>query len=277
MPPVLRLGLGLLRAPALELGFLLRSRLCWSRGEAPLVDEAKHGLFEAAPAQALAARLGRDFELGPLTARSTRTILRSNLARLDGLLRLADGLQLPAGADGTVRAADFGCGDFHYATALQRWLAHHGGGRRQVVLRGFELDGYGLYRDGHSRADHARAHARLAGDGVSFAVADCTALRLPPQDVVSLFFPFLSVYACLAWGTPLSRLRPRRLLRRAVASLRPGGWLVVVDQTAAEFARLERLLGELPVRRQRTAPFASELAPEPERTAGQVASIWVRC
>lgn len=277
MPPLLRLGLGLLRAPALELGFVLRSCLRWSRGEAPLPDEPKQRLFADPMAQRRAARLIGDFALGDLAGRSTCTTMRANLARLDGLSRLADGLQVPAGPDGVVRAADFGCGDFHYATALQRWLARHGGGRREVVLRGLELDGHGIYRDGFSRADHARAHARLAGDGVSFLVADCTGIRLPPQDVVSLFFPFLSVYACLAWGTPLSRLRPRRLLRRAVASLRPGGWLVVVDQTAAEFARLERLLGELPVRRQRAVPFASELAPDPERTVGQVASIWVRC
>ena len=114
---------------------------------------------------------------------------------------LSDGLKLPVGPDGVVRAADLGCGDFHYAIGLQQWLARHVPSSlpdeavpRKVVLRGLELDGHGIYRDGHSRADHARARARSAcADGglVQFEVADAVHARLPEQDVVSLFFPFL--------------------------------------------------------------------------------------
>ena len=147
------------------------------------------------------------------------------------------------------------------------------------MLRGLELDAYGIYRDGHSRADHARARAQSAsvdGSLVQFEVADAAYARLPEQDVVSLFFPFLSAYACLSWGAPLSRLRPRRLLERAVHSLRPGGWLVVANQTPREYLRLTRLLAGLPVVRIGSGWFATDLLPDSERTQDQVGSLWRR-
>ena len=91
-----------------------------------------------------------------------------------------------------------------------------------------------------------------------------------------MFFPFLSAHACLQWGVPLSRLRPRRLVARAVASVRPGGWLLVVDQTPAEHQRLGELLAGHPVQLLATASFASALVPWAERTEGQVATLWRR-
>ena len=71
--------------------------------------------------------------------------------------------------------------------------------------------------------------------------------RWPAVDVATAFFPFLSAYTCLQWGLPLSRLRPRQLVQRAVATVRPGGWLVVVNQTSAERAELARLLADQPI------------------------------
>ena len=279
-------GLAFLRAPALELSFAMRSTLRWSRGPVVLVDEPKHDLLDHLPATerpvAAAAidALVQRFDLRALAERSTRTTFASNLARLQALSRLAGDRRPPSGPDQCVRAADFGCGDFHYATALQRWLADGGGGSpRAVVLRGIEIDGYGLYRDGHSRIDHARAHAALAergGDTVRFEVADASAVRLPEQDVVTLFFPFLGPFACLRWGLPLSRLRPRALLDRALASLRPGGWLVVANQTVAERRRLDRLLASRPVTLVAEVPMACDWVPWRARTCDQVLSLWRR-
>lgn len=273
-------GLALLRAPALEVSFALRSTLRWSRGNPRLPHEPKEPWLATLPAaeQAEVAALVARYDLGALTAASTVATFASCVQRLLALERLGAGL--PVGDDGVVRAVDFGSGDFHYAIALQRWLARPGSSpKHPVVLRGFELDGHGLYRDGHSRADHARAHAALAAvdDGmVRFEVADASAVRLPEQDVVTLFFPFLGPFACLRWGLPLSRLRPRRLLRAAVRALRPGGWLVVANQTPAEHARLGRWLRPLPVAPVAQVPMASGLVPWAERTAGQVLSAWRR-
>jgi SAM-dependent methyltransferase len=289
MPSVLQAAASWLRAPGVELSFLARSALRWRRGAPQLGNEPKDGLFAELPADVASAAASweakalADYALAPLRARSRRTHWLGNLALLAGLRRLADaagGAAAPCGPDGVVRALDVGCGDFHYAFALQRWLARgDDGSQRHVALRGVELDGYGVYRDGRSRADHGDAHAALAAqDGavVRFEVADFARRAWPEQDVVTMFFPFLTAHACLRWGAPVSRLRPRRLLQRAVATVRPGGWLVVVNQTAAERAALGELLADAPVERIAEAPWTCAFVPWAERTGAQVGTLWRR-
>ncbi|MFT4511793.1 MAG: SAM-dependent methyltransferase [Planctomycetota bacterium] len=293
MPTVLQNGLALLRAPAIEIGFAVRSLLRWSRGAPALAQKSGAATFGwADPArrdelQERAEHLLRRYDLAHLDQGAAPDVRCRNLARLEQLESLARGMVVPCGPDSVVRAADFGCGDFYYAAALSQWLARHqeaagqdpGVGPRNVVLRGLELDGHGIYRDGHSRADHARARAAAASNGgatVRFEVADAAFARLPEQDVVTLFFPFLTAYASLSWGAPLSRLRPRRLLERAVRSLRPGGWLVVANQTPREHLILARYLAEMPVVRIARVPFATDLVEDAERTESQVGSLWLR-
>jgi len=290
MPSVLQNGLALLRAPAIEVGFALRSVLRWSRGAPVLTDTADGETFGWAEPEHRAALeqrldvLREQFTLDHFAATQAPDVRSRNFARLEQLEQLSDGLTIPTGPDGVVRAADFGCGDFHYAAALQQWLARHQGAAeptepRRVVLRGLELDGHGIYRDGHSRADHARARASAAaveGSLVQFEVADAAHSRLPEQDVVSLFFPFLTAYACLSWGAPLSRLRPGKLLERAVQSVRPGGWLLVANQTEGENRRLNRMMEGLPVVRIARCLFATDMVPDAARTQDQVGSLWQR-
>lgn len=283
MPSLLQHSLALLRAPANQLAFAVRSRLRWSKGSVRLPHEDKVVPFPwlegaaAREAERWLAQLRADSDLAALETHSTRLVLAENV---DLLLRLRDllgDLRVPAPDGAALAAVDVGCGLFQYATALQRGLARHGGGKpRRVVLRGVEIDGFGIYRDGHSRADHARAHAALAGDGVGFEVADFARLALPLQDVVTMFYPFLSAYPLLRWGSPLTHLGPRRLLQRAVAALRPGGWLLVASQTEVEFARLRELLAALPVRLVRQVSFAGRVVPYADRTADRVGSLWVR-
>jgi len=284
VPSLLARCAALLRAPANEIAFAVRSSVAWSRGTPQLPDEDKNGLFAALPAplrrtnERRAADLANRFDLAALHARSTVAVWASNLALLDDLETLAADVPVPASADGAVRAVDVGSGDFHYATALQRWLASHAAAvPRTVVLRAFELDGHGVYRDGHSRADHARAHASLASRGsglVRYEVRDVLRIDLPEQDVVTLFYPFVFSWPLLRWGLPLSRFRPRQLLQRAVAMLRPGGLLVVANQTAAEFERLRVLLADAPVEPVRSGPFVSPLGPAADRAHDRVGSLW---
>lgn len=293
MSTVLQNGLALLRAPAIEIGFALRSLLRWSRGAPSLAqppDAATFGWADPARLPELQARahdLLQRYDLTQLDQTAAPDVRCRNLARLEQLEALARGLTMPCGPDSVVRAADFGCGDFYYAAALSQWLARHqadanltvASDPRKVMLRGLELDGHGIYRDGHSRADHARARGTAAGTAectVRFEVADAAFARLPEQDVVSLFFPFLTAYASLSWGAPLSRLRPRRLLERAVLSLRPGGWLVVANQTAREHLLLTRYLAQMPVVRIARVSFATDLVEDGERTERQVGSLWLR-
>lgn len=268
-----------------ELSFAVRSRIRWQRGAPPAEqpsaapwDDAFDWLpaAERAPLRARVEWLDAEHDLAAV--RPLPVVARlENAALLDGLLRLAGDLALPV-ADAELRATDVGCGAFQYAPGLARWLTHLGE-RAAVRLRGIEIDGYGVYRDGHSRADHARAHADFAGPGVTFEVADFARLSpdaLPPQDVVTMLYPFLSAFSLLQWGSPLSHLRPRAVLDRAVAAVRPGGLLVVANQTEREFERLAALLRDAPVTRLRRASFATDLVPYRERTAGRIASIWRR-
>lgn len=284
VPSLLARCTALLRVPANEIAFAVRTGLAWSRGTPVLPDEDKADPFahrppdERAANELRAAALARRFDLAALHARSTIAVWTGNLALLEHLEALTADVALPVSADGAVRAVDVGSGDFHYATALQRWLAQHGTDTaRTVVLRGFELDGHGVYRDGHSRADHARAHAALASRGsglVRYEVADVLRVALPEQDVVTLLYPFVFCYPLLRWGLPLSRFRPRRLVHRAVAMLRPGGLLVVANQTDTEFERLRALLAEEAVEFVRCVPFATDLVPAAERTHFRIGSLW---
>ncbi|MCA8949720.1 MAG: class I SAM-dependent methyltransferase [Planctomycetes bacterium] len=280
MASLLRRSASLLRVPWNELAFAVRSRVRWRRGCPAISGSGVDGQFgwlagrEREHASQLAARFERELDPGTLRGAVSPLVFAENLALFERLGALTDGVAL---AGDRIAAADVGCGAFGYAPALQHWLARLGGGApRPVRLRGIEIDGYGIYRDGHSRADHAERHAALAGDGVSFEVADFVRLELPPQDVVTMLFPFLSTYSLLQWGAPLHHLKPRRLLRRAVVSLRPGGLLVVVNQTKAESERLADLLAGAPVKLVRRVPFASRLVPYAERTGGRIGSLWRR-
>ena len=137
--------------------------------------------------------------------RRSRATFASCLAHLEGLERLAATCRWPGGAGIIDRArARRRLRDFHYASALAAWLARSGAAApRSMVLRGIELDGHGIYRDGHSRADHARAHAALASSGsracTSRSATSC-ACALPEQDVLTMLFLFVTAHACLRWG-----------------------------------------------------------------------------
>jgi SAM-dependent methyltransferase len=272
--------LTLLRAPGNALGFLLRRRLAWSRGECELENENKAGLFafldwtERSAAEARERELHARYGLAALHARSSRQHYCENLALLEALERLCTGQELPTRGYGPLRALDVGCGVFQYATALARFLARHS--PAGVELRGLEVDAHGIYRDGHARADHARAHARLAGAGVTFESADFLARAWSGLDVVTLFYPFLTRHALLAWGLPLSFFRPHTLLAHAAASLVPGGALVVANQTAEEHQLLRQHAARLPLALVAEASFSSDLVDYAARTDERTGTLWRR-
>lgn len=267
----------MLRAPGNAVAFSVRRRMQWSRGPKQLPNESKERLFAELPTPRWwqAEQLEQDFRaryrLDDLRRRSTCRVYAENLMWLDSLERLCGDRELPVSSDGALRAVDIGAGLFQYATGLHRFLAHGGtGAPRQAVLRGIEVDGHSLCRDGHSLCDHGRAHAQLAGETVRYEVADFLGMRLPEQDVVTLWHPFVRRYALLQWGLPLQMFAPKRLLERALAALRPGGLLILGTQTKAEAEDLTSLLAELPVDILRTVSLRSDLVAYAERTQGRV-------
>ena len=270
-------ALALLSAPGNAVRFSMRQRL-GSAGMARLQNERKDALFAHLPAREREQAWRREqelcdrYDLARLHGMSSLLHYAENVALLDLLERSA--VPLAAPPDVPLRAIDVGSGPFPYATAMQRFLARAGGAG--VALTGVEIDGNGRYRDGTPRAAHGRAHAALAGQRVEYRVDDFTRMLLPTQDFVSMLFPFLTAYPLLRWGLPLRVLQPRRLLERAADRLRSGGVLLVVNQTEAEFVRLQRLMNGLPLWLERSSSWRTSLVPYAEQTEDRFGSWWRR-
>jgi SAM-dependent methyltransferase len=284
------------RVPGNALSFWMRRTLRWSRGIPSLPNESKTDLFaylDAEPAgtgllavaplarenaEARESELRERYRLEPLRSHSTVALYRKNLYLLDILEEAAHGLDLPprgTGPDGLrpLRALDVGSQDWHYVFALERWLAQGAaaqgaGTHRDVVLRGVELDGYGIYPDLRSRCDYARAYAAQTGNpSVAYEVADFLDVRGSDLDVITWFYPFVARHHLLLWGLPLRHFAPARLIEKAAMMLRPGGWLAAFTHTLPEqeaFLALCRADGRLePVRageaRSRLVDFHNEV------------------
>jgi hypothetical protein len=294
------------RIPGNAFSFWIRRTLRWSRGMPVLPGEPKDDLFAyldageegatapaargagagllsaASPARARAeareAELRGRYDLEPLRARSTAAVYRKIVYLLDLLERAAAGLDLPPAGDGPLRALDVGAQDWHYVFGLERWLSRAGGARRRVSLRGIELDGHGIYPDFRSRRDYARAYAAQTGNPEAvYEVADLLEAEGGDLDVLTWFYPFVKPHHLLLWGLPLRHFRPARLIAKAAAMLKPGGWMLVAAHTGAEhdaFVELARAQGSLELIRAGEA--RSRLVDFHAETEERRFSIWRR-
>lgn len=276
------------RIPGNAFSFWIRRTLRWSRGMPELPQEPKQNLFSyladgdpgaeaVRAAEAREAELRERYDLEPLRARSTLALYRKNLYLLDVLEKAAEGLDLPPRGDAPLSALDVGSQDWHYAFALERWLSR-GGGRRAIALRGVEIDGHGIYPDLRSRRDYARAYAAQTGNPkAAYEVVDFLAAPGQGLDVITWFYPFVAPHHLLLWGLPLRHFRPARLIGKAAALLRPGGWLVVLAHTPPEhdaFLALAREQGDLELVREGDA--RSRLVDFHADVEGRRFSIWRR-
>jgi SAM-dependent methyltransferase len=228
------------RIPGNAISFRLRQCLRWSRGAPKLAHESKTDLFAYAREnrnliEARANELHARYTLEPLAQCSTAALYRKNLHLLDALEQATQGLgQLPL-PHGEIKALDVGSQDWYYVFALERWLRRIGRSKRQVRLAGIELDGYERFADFHTRQDYALAYARQTGNPeTQYQVGDFLQFQGKDYDVVFLLYPLLIRYQLLLWGLPLRCFAPQQLVDRAVAALRPGGWLVVFCHTLRE-------------------------------------------
>lgn len=225
--------------PLNALAFAVRRALSWTRGAAPArQNEAKNSLFayagdRASRLEEREEELRKRYRLDPLFRSSTAHVYRENLYVLDLLDRHADDASIRALSSlRSVRALDVGSQDFRYAFALARFL---GASRREVWLTGIELDGHKVYKDLHSRKDHAEAFAGQVDDArVDYQVKDFLAHREDGVDVVFFFFPFVLEYALVRWGLPRKFFGPERMFAHALESLRPGGTVIIMNHTDAE-------------------------------------------
>ena len=266
MASLVRKCVTLLRAPVNSVSFAARQAVRWGRGCPPLVNEDKAELFDylagsdRIAADARERQLCEHHDLEPLRGMSTRLDYRDNLWLLDSMTHLLRDVQLPL-PRGVLRVMDIGAKNWSYVFALDRFFRSDYPGRQEVELVGVEIDGHGIYRDFHSRADHARAYVAQVGNSrIDYRVADFLSLPIgEPLDVVTLFYPFLTRHALLTWGLPLRHFRPDRILARALEHLRPGGLMVVFNQTSRERDLLHGMLRDLGVAPTASMPLRSKL------------------
>ncbi len=268
----------LVRAPWNELAFAARTALAFSRGVPTFLGEPSEPLFPFLDGASQAAATTRDtelrarYDLAGLRAAVSAEDYRENIALCDALERATADVTPPSPLRQVV---DIGCGRFAYAPALHRFLARWGATTpSKLVLDGWELDGHVLLAGAHSRADHGRAFAALADAArVSYRVGDFARAGRADVDVVTLLYPFLTRRALVAWGLPLRCFDPTRLVAAACRALRPGGVLVVFNQTDDERALLAPLLAASGMVTIKTTPIASRLVAYADATADRVATV----
>ena len=144
MASTLKKSLTMFRAPANHAAFTLRNLVRWQRGVPELLSEPKAELFdylqaeEAVHCELRHRELLDRYDLQPLRDRSTRIDYRDNLALLDGLERLFEGVfpreESPL-ATRTPHAVDVGAKNWSYVYALERFPSLLATIRRTGTLR----------------------------------------------------------------------------------------------------------------------------------------------
>lgn len=188
--------------------------------------------------------LDKNFHFGYYSQTHSLDEIRENyyyLSLLDEALRKSD-ISLPE----SIRAADIGPSSWFYIHALHGALSWFDTpSRRQVQLTGFEVDAYRLYSDFHTRKDHALGNMQGL-NGVDF-MDHGFEVSHSTYDVITMFFPFVFEKDHLKWGLPGRMFDPRKLLMEAWQSLRPGGFIMIVNQGEEEHEAEFRAMAELDI------------------------------
>ncbi len=234
-------------------------RIGWSRGPYRETPAGQLPMMPPEQAERIAA-LQRRYQIRFEARLGAATSLR-NYEYLD----ILDGIW-PGGAgrpQSVGRLCDVGSASFWYADCLQAYF-------QPRSLCGYEIEGYRLYRDGHSRIDYAAGYT-APWPGASLVVADYRSVTAK-ADVITAWFPFLTPNAILAWRLPLTLLAPQQLLARIRANLDPEGRFIMVNHGREEAALAARYCAAAGLERI----FASESAGPLSRYRSQTpcASVW---
>jgi SAM-dependent methyltransferase len=230
------------KVPGNALSFAMRRLIRWERGLAPLkgegIPENLAGLFsdrnrlDAKALEIRARELILRYSLEKFRPSAKRRVFLENLYLLDALDSFLKKQSLPQRPSDTQwKALDIGTGPWEYAPALMGFFSHWRGAR-PIQLTGLEVDGHLLYPNFRSRADYARAYAdvaqKLAPDHsqTSIRFEDFLVAETDPQDLITLFYPFILPHQILAWGLPYRFLKPQEFLTKALFKLNPGGRLL---------------------------------------------------
>jgi hypothetical protein len=188
----------------------------WSRGafhESPALELPPLPPEQAQRIAALQGRYQIRFEAGM----SVQTSI-NNYEYLDILDTAWEGAGRARPEGGIV--CDVGSASFWYAGALNAFF-------RPLRLTGVEVEGYRLFKDGHTRLDYALGYIEDQPNA-RFVVADYLGYT-ERADIITTWYPFLTPAAILAWRLPLSLLRPAGLIRRVSENLAPRGLFIMIN------------------------------------------------
>ncbi len=141
-----------------------------------------------------------------------------------------------------IKILDIGAKNWFYVRDLYNFFKYNNF-EKEIWLDGIEIDAYRLYTDFHTRRDYALHYTRglkncsyIAGDFLN---------HYDKYDYITWFYPFVTELPLLEWGLPLSKFKPLEMLRHAVASLRPGGIILIKNLNEKEYEIQEKLFQEL--------------------------------
>lgn len=143
-----------------------------------------------------------------------------------------------------IKILDIGAKNWYYVRDLYNFFKYNNF-EKDIHLDGIEIDAYRLYADFHTRCDYARYYSKglkncryIAGDFLK---------HYDKYDYITWFYPFVTEFPLLEWGLPLSTFKPQTMLEHALASLKPGGIILIKNLNEKEYAIQEKLFQELNV------------------------------
>jgi hypothetical protein len=225
--------------------FTLRQLFRWRRGGLKSVNESKADLYAHLPpkermeTENIAARLKQEYHLEQFYNHSCADNYRENLFYikvLEEALQKSD-----AALPDPVHVADIGPSTWFYVHGLYAFLkSWQSPAGRELHLSGYECDPYRVYADLYSRYDHAQAN--LTGLPNVTYVPQPFKAHLASFELILMLFPFVFQEDHLKWGLPGGMFTPEGLFQAAWVSLKPGGWLLIVNQGEAEHAAQKAML-----------------------------------
>jgi hypothetical protein len=125
--------------------------------------------------------------------------------------------------------ADIGARNFSFGPVLDRHFRTLG---YEPEVHGIELDAYRRLINFHTRADYGEYFAKKIKHGHFHPIDFLQWSR--PLHVAFLMNPFVTEEALLAWGLPLSQLKPYQIFEHAYHRVKPCSGIVVLSNPHPE-------------------------------------------
>jgi len=157
-----------------------------------------------------------------------------------------------------LRVLDVGARNFSLAPMLDQFFFEKG---YAAELHGIEVDGYRRMVDFRTRRDFGNFYAKKARRA-QFHCMDFLDWK-KPAEIIFLLNPFVSSSPTLAWGLPLTLLKPEKVFNHAAALIKDSKGLLVLSNPSKEEYEISL---ELALGAGLTPLKKAEWQPSPEST-----------